>query len=118
MKTLHRIRHNINITFANFQACVIFGFLDMGIFMWIADQFMWFWATSGELDDPSLSAAQIGNPTIELQDFLRLAYPYHTLSQYLCSGRGEAGIIHMHPYTYTFIAEPGRRNQAQSRGAI
>ena len=80
MKTLHRIRHNINITFANFQACVIFGFLDMGIFTWIADQFIRFWATSGELDDPSLSAAQLGNPTIELQDFLRLAYPYHTLS--------------------------------------
>ena len=46
MKTLHRIRHNINITFANFQACVIFGFLDMGIFMWIADQFMWLCPTS------------------------------------------------------------------------
>ena len=81
METLHRICHNINISFANFQACVIFGFLDMGIFMWIADQFMWFWATSGELDDPSLSAAQLGNQTIELQDFPCIALPYLPSSQ-------------------------------------
>ena len=45
MKTLHRIRYDINIYFANFQDWDIIGFLEMGIFMRVPDQFMWPWPT-------------------------------------------------------------------------
>ena len=75
MKTPHRIRYDINIYFANFQAWVIIGFLEMGIFMRVPDQFMWpepTWLGS----DTHQRQPVLGCPTIELQDFSCLALPY------------------------------------------
>ena len=80
MKTLHRIRYDINIYFANFQAWVIIGFLEMGIFMRVPDQFMWpepTWLGS----DTHQRQPVLACPTIELQDFPCLALPYHSSSQ-------------------------------------
>ena len=75
MKTLHRIRYDINIYFANFQAWVIIGFLEMGIFMRVPDQFMWPWPTWLGSDTHQRQPV-LGCPTIELQDFSCLALPY------------------------------------------
>ena len=82
MKTLHRIRYDINIYFANFQAWVIIGFLEMGIFMRVPDQFMWPWPTWLGSDTHQRQPV-LGCPTIELQDFSCLALPYHSSSQML-----------------------------------
>ena len=90
MKTLHRIRYDINIYFANFQAWVIIGFLEMGIFMRVPDQFMWpepTWLGS----DTHQRQPVLGCPTIELQDFSCLALPYHSSSQAPRVGRDRGG---------------------------
>ena len=65
MKTLHRIRYDINIYFANFQAWVIIGFLEMGIFIWVPDH-------TARLGDSSISACS-RMPNYRASRFLLLA---------------------------------------------